>query len=315
MKTLIIGAGPLGSLYAYLLHKAGKEVTLLARNDHYIFLKDQGLMLTNEFSKEKITTKEIHIVDGIDDQINYDLIIVIMRKNSVKSILPTLAKINNFKHILFMGNNSLGFDEYLQYIPKEKILFGFPGGGGSRINHIVHYIDSDKPNGKRMPIVLGELDGKKRDRTNQIAALFESSHVPVKYVDDIDSWQKYHVAFVLPIAGALLKSGDNYTLAKDKKMIKTYIYAVREGGKVLKSLGYHKSYNPKFTMFYWLPVTILVGILGKVLNTKFSEIAMMMHVHAARDEMIELSNEFQTLMDLSPVKTPNLCGLLDVIRT
>jgi len=39
MKTLIFGAGPLGSLYAHLLHKAGNDVTILARNEHYKFLK------------------------------------------------------------------------------------------------------------------------------------------------------------------------------------------------------------------------------------------------------------------------------------
>jgi ketopantoate reductase len=38
MKTLIYGAGPLGSLYAYLLHKAGNDVTILARNEHYAII-------------------------------------------------------------------------------------------------------------------------------------------------------------------------------------------------------------------------------------------------------------------------------------
>ena len=40
MKTLIIGAGPLGSLYTYLFHRAGHDVTLLARNEHFKFLKE-----------------------------------------------------------------------------------------------------------------------------------------------------------------------------------------------------------------------------------------------------------------------------------
>jgi len=37
MKTLIYGAGPLGSLYAHLLHRAGKDVTILARDRRYEF--------------------------------------------------------------------------------------------------------------------------------------------------------------------------------------------------------------------------------------------------------------------------------------
>ena len=93
-------------------------------------------------------------------------------------------------------------------------MFGFPGGGGSRINHVVHYVDSEKPKGKRMAITIGEIDGETRKRTQQIRHMFESADVPVKVVDDMDSWLKYHVAFINPIAGALLKSGDNYKLAQ-----------------------------------------------------------------------------------------------------
>ena len=65
--------------------------------------------------------------------------------------------------------------------------------------------------------------------------MFETSgYVPVNIVDDMDRWLKYHVAFVNPIAGALLKSGDNYKLAKDKETIRTYIRSVNEGRKSFK---------------------------------------------------------------------------------
>ena len=134
--------------------------------------------------------------------------------------------------------------------------------------------------------------------------------MPVKIVDDIDSWFKYHIAFVLPVAGALLKSGDNYKLAKDKPTIGKYILAVREAGRVLKSLGYKKSYNTKFKLFYWMPKGLLIRILSKVFNSKFSEVAMMKHVQVAKDEMMELKQEFYTLKNQSNVKTPNLDDLM-----
>ena len=312
MKTLIIGAGPLGSLYTYLFYKAGKDVTLLARNEHYEFLKDHGLVLVNEFSQERIVER-VKVVNTFGEQDEYDLVIILMRKNSVKNLLPVLSKNEKIRNFLFMGNNGSGFGEYLEYLPPEKVLFGFPGGGGSRIDHIAHYVDSDKPNGKRMPVTLGEIDGKIRARTHQIQQLFESSEIPVKMVDDIDSWFKYHIAFVLPVAGALLTSGDNYQLAKDKPTIRKYIQAVREAGRVLKSLGYQKSYNTKFKLFYLLPTGFLVQVLSKVFNSKFSEVAMMMHVRAATDEMVELSKEFYSLKSQSEVKTPNLDELMRTI--
>jgi 2-dehydropantoate 2-reductase len=300
-------------MYACLLHKAGNDISLLARNEHYTYLKENGVVLFNEFTQEKIT-ENIKIVDSLKEEDAYDLIIVIMRKNNVKHILPILSNNKSSANILFMGNNTLGFDDYLKDLPKEKILFGFPGAGGSRLNHVVHYIDTEKPGGKRMAITLGEIDGQTKERTKQIQQMFESADIPVKLVDDIDSWLRYHVAFINPIAGALLKSGDNYKLAQDNQTIRTYLRAVKEGGKVLKSLGYKKSYNLKMKLFYWFPESILINILKQVFNSKFAEVAMMMHVNAAKDEMIELGNDFKTLRNKTSVKTPNLDELIACIK-
>ena len=134
MKTLIIGAGPLGSLYAYLLHKAGNDVTLLARGAHYRFLKNHGLILINGFTQEQTMT-QVKLVNQLQPDDAYDLIIVVMRKNSLASLLPKLREHPGAHHILFLGNNASGFDSYLEYFPAERILFGFPGGGGSRLDH------------------------------------------------------------------------------------------------------------------------------------------------------------------------------------
>ena len=302
----------MGSLYAVLLQKAGIDVTILARNEHYIYLKKHGVNLVNEFTQEEIVEK-IPVIDTLENHDSFDLAIVIMRKNSVKALLPLLGKNIQIPNFLFMGNNALGFDEYLKHLPKENVLFGFPGGGGSRIDHVVHYVDSEKPGGKRMPMTLGEVDGITRSRTREIQQMFNVAGVPVKLVDDMDGWLKYHVAFVNPIAGALLKSGDNYRLAKDKETIRTYLRSVKVGGNVLKALGYKKSYNVKLDLFYWMPEFLLINILKKVFDSKFAEVAMMMHVKAAGDEMAELGNEFTMLSGRSKMETPNLDELLDSI--
>ena len=67
MKILIFGAGLLGSLYAYLLHKTGENVTILARNDHQEFLKENGIVLFNEFTKEK-NIEKVDVVDSLNEE-------------------------------------------------------------------------------------------------------------------------------------------------------------------------------------------------------------------------------------------------------
>ena len=91
MKTLIIGAGSLGSLYTFLFHKASKDVTLLARNEHYEFLKAHGLVLVNEFSNERIVER-VKVVNTLGDNDEYDLVIILIRKNSVRRLLPAISK-------------------------------------------------------------------------------------------------------------------------------------------------------------------------------------------------------------------------------
>ncbi len=52
---------------------------------------------------------------------------------------------------------------YLEHLPKENVLFGFGRAGGGRKDHVVHYVDSEKPNGKRIPLVIGEIDGQTKE--------------------------------------------------------------------------------------------------------------------------------------------------------
>ena len=99
MRTLIIGAGPLGSLYTHLLQKSGKDVTLLARGKHFNFLRENGLQLVNEFTGERIIEK-VHVIDRLHSEDEYDLVIVLLRKNSVLKLLPELGKHKYLQHIL-----------------------------------------------------------------------------------------------------------------------------------------------------------------------------------------------------------------------
>ena len=306
MKTLIYGAGPLGSLYAHLLHQAGKDVTILARNKRYDFIKENGVVLVNEFTGEKESSR-VRVVDKLAEEDAYDLVVVLIRKNKLLPIFHVLSRNKKVGNILLMGNNALGFDEYLDYLPREKVLFGFPGAGGSRKDQIVHYIDSEKPDGKRMPVRIGEMDGEVKDRTRQIKLVFEGSGVPVDLVKDMDGWLKYHAAFVIPIGCVLYKHDcDNYALARDEGSIRLFIRACREGGDVLRKLGYTKRQPFKFNLFYWMPEFITAKIFKGIFNTKYAEIGFAMHAKAALDEMKELMKEFRILIDKTSVKTPNI---------
>jgi ketopantoate reductase len=311
MKILIFGAGPIGSVYANLLHKAGKDVTILARNKQFDFIKENGLVLVNEFTGKKDTAK-IKVVDKLEENDAYDLIVVAIRKNKIQPVLPILSRNKNIKNVLFIGNNALGFDAYLEHLPAEKVLFGFGRAGGGRKNHVIHYIDSEKPNGKRMAMVIGEMDGKTKERTKQIKSLFESAEIPVEIVKDIDGWLKYHIAMFFPICAVLLNNGcDSYKLAGNKEDLRRCLRASLEAGNVLAAIGHTKRQPFKFNLFYWLPEFLTVKIFKQIFSTRFAEIAFAMHAKAAADEFKEHGDDIKTLAAKTTVKTP----YIDKLRT
>ena len=161
-------------------------------------------------------------------------------------------------------------------------------------------------------MTIGEIDGLSKERTLAVKSLFESAGVPVDLTTDIDGWLKYHVALVSPLAGALYKHNcDNYQAAKDKETLCVLVKAAKEGGRVLRALGYTKRQPFEFNLFYWLPEFMSRMVVKGLLKSKFAEVAFAMHAKAARDEMGDLAREFKELIEKTSVDTPNI----DVLRS
>ncbi len=314
MKTLIYGAGPIGRYYAAQLYLAGKNVTILARGKAYSFLKENGVVLIDGYSGEK---KCVHVktVNKLDLHDDYDLVLVVMNKKGRREVAPALAQNENIKHIIFVGNDVSGFEKYSKILPPEKVLLGFPGLGGGIVNNELIYVDREKPNAKRNPFYLGELDGKIGERTKRIKKLFERAEIPVKLVNDMDGWLKYHVAFIAPVAGVYFMCNQDFNaIQKDKAALETYVRATKEAGKVLKKAGYPKRQPFIFNLYYWNPLWLSVRIFrDKFFGSRFVKIGVGLHANAMGDELMELVNEFRELQAKTTVKTPNLDKLISHI--
>lgn len=306
MKTLFFGAGPLGSVYAHLLHEAGRDVTVLARGERHDWLQEHGLVLRDGLTGQTSSSR-VDVVDELKPEDEYDLVIVLVRKNKLPPVFEILAETPGVKNVLFMGNNALGFDEYVRHLPVEKLLFGFPGAGGGLRDQVVHYADREKPGKKRRAVTIGEVDGRNRQRTSAVQSLFESAGVPVARTRDIDGWLKYHVALVSPLVGALYRHDcDNVRVSRDVETLRAVVRAAKEGGRVLRALGFRKRQPFEFNLLYWLPEAMSRMSVKNLLESRFAEVAFAMHAKAARDEMTALADEFQQLIARTSVETPNI---------
>ena len=116
MKYIIIGAGGTGGILGFYMTKAGKDVTLIARNAHLEAMQKQGL------SVEKMWTNETETIPvGAESMESYeakgekaDVILVCVKKYSLDSCIPFIQNISHKNTIVVPVLNVYGTGAYLQ---------------------------------------------------------------------------------------------------------------------------------------------------------------------------------------------------------
>lgn len=303
MKILIYGAGVLGSLYAARLKEARHDVAILARGKRLAQIREHGIVLENDENGERTITTAVQVVERLNPEDTYDWVLVILRKNQVRDVLPALAANKHTPNVVFMVNNAAGATEMVQALGRERVLLGFPGAGGGRFDHVVRYrIASDKA----QPTTIGELDGSITPRLTKIVDALSAAGFPAATSPNMDAWLKTHVALVSPIANAIYAAGgDNYRLVRTRDAIVLMIRAVHEGYQVLRAN--HIPITPaKLKILEWIPEPFLVALLQRRLATEAAELNLARHANAARDEMQQLADEFRVLAHKVGVATPSI---------
>lgn len=294
MRILVYGAGPLGSVFAAELYQGGHEVAILARGQRLAELHEHGVVVHNVYNDAWVTAP-VRVVEVLAPDDDYDLILVIMRKNAALGILPALAANTRVPNVLFLMNNAAGPEALVAALGKERVLTGFPACGGYREGHVVHCLAGTAEEPAAIP--FGEVDGRITERTLRIAeALDAAPGLKAEIHTDMDAWHKYHVALLMPsIAPALYACGtDRLRLARTRDALVLTVRAVREGFRVLRARGLALTPR-KLWIFTVLPEPLMVPLLQRMVAHPNMEIALVRHANAARDEMQHLTDEFLAL--------------------
>lgn len=305
MRILVYGAGPLGSLFAARLQQGGHGVSILARGQRLVDLREHGIVLHDVRTGEQTVTC-VNVVEQLAPDDEYDLALVIMRKNHALKILPVLAANKHTPNVLFLMNNAAGPGELVAALGRERVLTGFPSSAGYREGYVVHCLTGTDE--RPMTVPIGEVDGRITDRAKQVAAALERAPgFKVEIRDDMDAWLKYHVALLMPsLAPVMYAAGrDNYRLSRTRDGVVLAVRAMREGFRVLHALGY--SIAPaRLKMLARLPEPLLVAYLQRALAHPLMEVALVKHGEAARDEVKHLADEFIALARTTSVPIPTI---------
>lgn len=294
MRILIYGAGVLGSNLAHDFYKAGKDVTLLARNQWYETIKNNGLMIRHKL-RFHTSCDKIKVIDHLDKDDFYDAIFVVMQNTQIDNVVPVLTD-NVSKTIIFTGNNT-DPRTLSERMADKHVLFAFYTAAGQRKDGMVESISLRK-------ITIGRLDNSSEDNAF-IQKVFSNTKVKVDIDNQMDDWLKSHLAFVLPVIIACYYTSLNLRNVKnDKAYIHEIVKAVKDCYDILTKLGYQvpkEDYDfvtSKGRYCYWF--------FKLCCSTSVGDIVAADHARNAPGEMKYFITWFMELKQKAAIETPSL---------
>ncbi len=94
MKILVYGAVNMGSLYAALLKESGQDVSILARGKRLTDIRGHGVKLDNAATRKR-TVARVDIVERLDADDAYDLVLVILHVIALRAMFAPLTAVGD----------------------------------------------------------------------------------------------------------------------------------------------------------------------------------------------------------------------------
>lgn len=297
MRTLVYGAGPLGSYIAAKLHEDGVEVALLARGQRLADLREHGVVLEHWRSGAR-ETHNVPVVEELGEDDPYDLVLVVMRKDQSQDILPELAKNQHARTVLFLQNNPAGFADYTATLGAGRVMAGFPSFGGERRDPVMRVMPLP-----RMAMPIGEVDGSVTHHTREVAALLERTGKAVQIRPDIDAWLVTHIPAIMGYGGLFAADLDAGRFARTRDAMLLGVRARTEALRVQQQAGIPIS-PPSFRWLPFIPEPLVVALLWVLARTTFFEVGVVRHSKVAREEIVHLVDEYRERIAPAGVPTP-----------
>src|SRR5215471_13657647 len=98
LSIAVIGAGKIGSTFAYQLARVGHDVTVVARPDS---LRLQQLQRDHGIILKTGERAEVRLADKLDEEAAYNLVVVTTPAHQVDAVLPMNDPAYSFREALF----------------------------------------------------------------------------------------------------------------------------------------------------------------------------------------------------------------------
>jgi 2-dehydropantoate 2-reductase len=204
MKTVIMGAGAMGSLFGGLLALSGEEVWLVdIREDHIQALVSTGLTVEEGGKKQRIP---VHATKETASIGKADLILFLVKAYHTEKAVSDALVLQKEETVFLTLQNGLGNEEAIcKRVDPRKVILGATNQGATLLGPgRIRHAGSGKTH-------IGELDGKVTDRVTRFAQVFTRAGIETEVSSNIQSlvWNKLFINVgINPVAAlAGLKNG------------------------------------------------------------------------------------------------------------
>jgi ketopantoate reductase len=254
MNVLIVGTGVIGTIYGWALKEAGVNVTHLVRtikpdlinNGAKIDILDER----KGFKKYNQTSYSVEITDNLQDNSNFDLVIVptnwFQTESALKSIVPKCP--NAFFYI--MTSNWTGMEMFNKIFDKSRYILGYPDGGGTIKNEV--YWTNIGPE-----IHIAKPDSENKKGFDTVQEIFLKASIKLDIQENILHWLWVHNAGSTAISLAFQKHKNVEKYLTDKQLLRHSFFATRECLDLCEKRGAYSNKYPEISAFKW-PMWLLI---------------------------------------------------------
>ena len=255
LRIAVLGAGKIGSAFANQLNRAGHhDVMVIARpgSARLRQLQRDGGIIDADGGHAAV-----RVVDTLDEQTPYDLLIVTLLDYQTKALLPSLQR-SAAASVLFMFNTF--HPEHLQdAIGPSRCSFGMP--------FIQATLDSDG----KLKTTIGAAGQKTILGEQRWVDLFNAAGLPATLEADMPLWLRCHVPMCIAfesVAVAGERRGGGASWAEAMVLAR----GVHAGFALIKGLGY-PIYPSAKKLIHGSPVPVLAATLWSMSRlTAFREV-------------------------------------------
>jgi 2-dehydropantoate 2-reductase len=195
MKIYIVGSGGAGGYLGGLLARSGKDVTFVARGEHFQAMKEEGLKIKSVPGDFEV--RPAQVIHRISDISNPDLIIFSVKTYDTDQTAKELKSAINKDTLVISLQNGVASDQQIKnHIPDAKV---YPG---------VAYLASTKTRpglieqtGGPRKFIFGDRLDPKNPRLIEVEKDMTEAEVDASVSDDIarDLWKKF--MFIVAFSG------------------------------------------------------------------------------------------------------------------